>query len=1144
MATRYGMLVEAERRVPVVQVSLLGGVAAATDDGSPLDIGPTKCQAVLAALALSAGSAVPVSRLVELVWGDAAPRTAEKSLQSYIVRLRKSLGSDSIVRSGAAYRLEVDAASVDVLRFQRQLDAGAVEAALGEWTGLPLAGLEAGGLTATVDGLVEQWLGAVEIDLERLVESDTPAAIGSLTELTASYPFREGLWALLMTALYKVGRQAEALAAYRRAREHLVEQLGVEPGPRLRELEASVLDHDDQLSVRAPSTGASSGMPSGTVTFGFSDLEGSARLWADNREQAARAIARHADLVASAAAEHDGVVFATGGDSLGVAFHRAGDAMAWANTLQASIGVEPQSDGVAIRVRVGLHTGEAEERNNAYFGPAVNIASRIAAAAHGAQSLVSGATAGLLDGHELRELGTFRLDDSGVDHRIFQHGEGEHPPLRTEDRRQGNLPRRSGRLIGRDESLDVVTKAMTTSAVVTLVGPGGIGKTRLALAAARLIEVDLSDSAWLVELADIASPADVARAVADVMEVKESAGRSLTQSIAKALESKDALLVLDNCEHVVDGAAELARAISEQCTDARVLATSREGLGLAGEQLIVVGPLDAAGPGVELFNERAATADRTFDPDANREAVEEICRRLDGVPLAIELAAARARTLSPADLLTRLDDRLRILSGGRRVSVERHRTLKATIQWSYDLLSPAEQRLFRRLSIFAGSFDLEAVETVASDAELDRADVNTLLGDLVERSMVIVESGPHGRRFRLLETMRQFAADLLFEVGTGELIAKRHAEFVLAEVNNIEELLAGRAEIEGSTRLAELWPNVRAAVDWACTVGDLRLATALVRPIAMQAFLRRNYGEIGDWAERILAMTPLDDDEAIALGVVWAAFHYSTTQDREGFARLLQRCGEPNHLLVRHARVLVGDSDEDAAAVGLAAVVEMRRRGEEHLATLFEVFLGGAMLGSGLLAEHDAHADALLQRFRAEGPPTFLNWTLFMLGSSAAFQGDQERADALYDEAAAVELPVRTNSPNEILEARAAFRRGLHTQSFQILRSYVDELLEVENMSSASLACIEFINMMRAIDRLSDAAHILGHLDSTGMLGVEGPGFKLLVVDAIADVASSPVASAAHEAAVERQLDERDALVYIRGVLDQLIDQSDTALRP
>jgi DNA-binding SARP family transcriptional activator len=303
--------IESERSALEVQIRLFGGVAAATDDGEPVDVGPAKCQAVLAVLALSPGSAVPVSRIVRLVWGDEPPRTADKTLQSYVTRLRKALGADSIIRTGVAYRLDVTAASVDIVRFQRLLGLDDTEAALAEWTGTPLAGLHAEGLTATVDGLVEQYLGVVETDLGRRIEDDAHAVIGSLTELTATYPFREGLWALLMTALYRVGRQADALAAYRRAREHLVEGLGVEPGPRLRELESLILGQDEQLGVNRSSMGSVLGVPSGTVTFGFSDVEDSTRLWAAHRREMAESMARHDDFVTAAADRHGGYVFAT-----------------------------------------------------------------------------------------------------------------------------------------------------------------------------------------------------------------------------------------------------------------------------------------------------------------------------------------------------------------------------------------------------------------------------------------------------------------------------------------------------------------------------------------------------------------------------------------------------------------------------------------------------------------------------------------------------------------------------------------------------------------------------------------------------------------------------------------------------------------
>jgi predicted ATPase/DNA-binding SARP family transcriptional activator len=1133
-----------------VQIRLFGGVAAATDDGEPVDVGPAKCQAVLAVLALSPGSAVPVSRIVRLVWGDEPPRTADKTLQSYVTRLRKGLGPDSIVRTGVAYRLDVTAASVDVVRFQHLLAQDDAEAALAEWTGTPLAGLDADGLTATVDGLVEQYLGVVETDLGRRIEADAHAVIGSLTELTATYPFREGLWALLMTALYRVGRQADALAAYRRARQHLVESLGVEPGPRLRELESLILGQDEQLGVNRSSMSSALGAPSGTVTFGFSDVQDSTGLWSAHRREMAEAMARHDDLVTAAVDRHGGYVFATGGDSFGVAFHRASDASAWATELQAAMAGEQWPAEVDIRVRIGLHTGETEERGKGYFGPALIVAARLAAAGHGGQTLVSGVTSALLDRSNLRDLGTFRLEGVVAEQRILQLGDGEHPPLRTDDSHRGNLPRRLGRLIGRDTELEVIRDALANSPIVTLMGPGGIGKTRLALAAAERAGGTDGGGAWLVELAGNSSSSEVPRTVANVLDVKEGLGRTLTESIVTTLQSRRALLVLDNCEHVIDGAADLAHAVAEGCPNVRILATSREGLGLRDEQLVIVAPLEPAGAGVELFIERASAASLTFDPAASRDDVEEICRRLDGVPLAIELAAARTGNLSPAELVERLDDRLRLLTGGRRSSVERHRTLRATIQWSYDLLTPAQQAMFECLSIFAGTFDRRAAAAIVTDSDsgpdlvspnldLDLVDVDDvvdvvdLLGDLVDRSMLIVESGPFGRRFRLLETMRQFGAEHLSETGTTDVIAARHARWCLHEVTRIHELLAGLAEIEGVARLDELWPNLRAAVDWACATGDRRLAHELVRPVAAEVYLRSR-SEIGDWAERILAITPPDDEELIVFGLTWAARRYMRNLDKEGYERLVARYGEPDHPMIRYARAFLDDDYKGRAESAAQSIVELRRRGEHYIADVNElVAVGLTMLMTGRLEEHDALVTALVERYRAQGPPTCLQWALTYLGISASVQGRHHDAARFYEDAAAVDVPNRTHTLKNPLEARAALRRGEQSRAFEILRSYIDELLANDNVYIGKFACTEFVGMMVRVGHRPEAARILGFLESTDSIDVSA--LRSRFAGDAGWTESEFEDRMEHERTMGRDLDDRRALIFMRDVLDRLV---------
>jgi class 3 adenylate cyclase len=435
------------------------------------------------------------------------------------------------------------------------------------------------------------------------------------------------------------------------------------------------------------------GVPSGTVTFCFTDIEGSTRLWESVPSTMGTAIERHDELLRSAVESHGGYVFSTGGDGFAVAFARAGDAIAAAVEAQSALAGEPWPTGAAIEVRMGLHTGEVQERNGDYFGSAVNRAARLMALAHGGQVVASAATADVVADtlpSEIRlvDLGEHLLRDLSRRERVFQveaPGLGaDFPPLRSPDVLPGNLPAQPTSFVGRSDEVRDLIDSLGRAHLVTVTGVGGVGKTRLAVQVAAELVLTFADGAWLCELA-VAGDADtLAQVVASTLGVVQRAGRSLERSIVEFLRPNHLLLVLDNCEHLLDASGRLAAGILADCPQVRVLATSREALAVAGEQLWPLSSLDLPEPmggleatagyaSVRLFCERAASARPGFAlSEANVAAVTEVCRRLDGIPLAIELAAARVSAMTPAEIAGLLDERFRLLTGGRRTAVERH----------------------------------------------------------------------------------------------------------------------------------------------------------------------------------------------------------------------------------------------------------------------------------------------------------------------------------------------------------------------------------------------------------------------------------------------------------------------------------------
>ncbi len=558
-------------------------------------------------------------------------------------------------------------------------------------------------------------------------------------------------------------------------------------------------------------------LPSGTVTFVFTDIEGSTRLWDRAPETMESTLARHDGIVRGAIEGAGGSVFATGGDGFAAAFASVGDGVRAAEAIRAGIGAEPWDAAVPIRVRVGVHVGEVDERDGDYFGPAVNRAARIMAAGHGGQTLASTAIVEIAGRDGFTSLGHHRLQGFGAPEELWQLGLGAFPTLRSQ-RRQGNLPAAVSSFIGRDAELDEVTALVGEHRMVTMVGVGGVGKTRLALEAARRVADEFADGAWFVDLAPRRDADGVIEATASSLGVIPEPGESPQASVLEDLRDRRALVVLDNCEHVIDGVAALCGDILRDTTGVTVLATSREPVAIPGER---VWPMPSLPQATELFVERAREADAGFAPTAEEQGViTRICERLDGIPLAIELAAARTRTMTVAEIRERLDDRFRLLRGSGRGGVERHQTLQATVQWSHDLLDDSDQRLFECLSVFPAGFDATAADAICGPmVGLDDWDLRDALDRLVERSLIAADRDGDTTRYRLLETFRQFGEQRL-DPDTATALHRAHlSHFVQVALDAGVGYLERHADLDPDPWLVDR-DNIRAAMQWAIADRD------------------------------------------------------------------------------------------------------------------------------------------------------------------------------------------------------------------------------------------------------------------------------------------------------------------------------------
>ncbi len=605
-------------------------------------------------------------------------------------------------------------------------------------------------------------------------------------------------------------------------------------------------------------------LPSGTVTFLFTDIEGSTQLWEKHPQAMKSALAEHDSILKEAIESNHGHIIKSTGDGVHAVFTKAMDAINTAiraqRILQSLIPLDVLGSTTAaqLKVRMGLHTGEAELRDGDYYGQTLNRAARIMSAGQGGQILISDVAAQVAREHlpagvSLLELGEHHLKGLMHPERIFQltapELQKDFPPLHSVPTATNNLPTQLTSFIGRERERREAQGKLASTKLLTLIGPGGTGKTRLSIQIASEQLVNFKDGVWLVELAPISDPAFIASTIASVFEVREVQNIPLINLVIDYLRGRETLVVLDNCEHLVEASAQIANQFLHECPDIKIIASSREALGVDGETVFRVPSLkdDEA---TRLFIERATKAEPRFHvTDENASFVAQICSRLDGIPLAIELAAARVKLFSPKQIAERLDDRFKLLTGGSRTALPRQQTLRALIDWSYTSLNESEQRALRRLSVFSGGWTFEGAESVLGESEAMES-----LASLVNKSLVNVEEQESKSRYRFLETIRQYAMEKLLESGEAVAARDRHLDYVLRIAVQTEERMFGSETQEWLDQMEVEHDNLRTAFEWASS-NHPALALKLAYAIGGFWTVRDHISEARSWCQLVLDKT-------------------------------------------------------------------------------------------------------------------------------------------------------------------------------------------------------------------------------------------------------------------------------------------------
>jgi predicted ATPase len=798
------------------------------------------------------------------------------------------------------------------------------------------------------------------------------------------------------------------------------------------------------------------------VTFLFTDVEGSTRRWEADADGMRVALAAHDQVLRGVIQAHGGWLFKHTGDGVCAAFASPRSAVDAAVAAQRAL---------ELPVRMGLATGEAELREADYFGAVLNRAARVMAAGHGGQILLAESTAGLLNGVDLVDLGPRRLRDLPMPVGVFQVRAArlrvEFPPLRALDTTPGNLRPATTSLIGRESEVTEIEAAVKAHRLVTLTGVGGVGKTRLALEVAARLADEFPDGVWLFELAAVTDPAAIPDAVAAVLGITQQPGNTVTESVASALEGRVRLLVMDNCEHVLDAAADLIEAILAHSATVRILATSREGLAVPDEQVWPVHSLDAAAgidsAAVSLFVERAqgiAPGFSMLDGD-EAAAVTEICQRLDGIPLAIELAASRMASMTASEMRDRLDHRFRLLVGSRR-GLERHHTLRHAMAWSYDLLDDTEKTVLDRCSVFAGGFDLQSACAVAGSDDRDEYAILEVLDALVRKSLLIADRSSGRTRFSMLETIRQFGEDQLVASGAATEARTAHARYFAGREADILALWDSPRQREAYDWFTVELANLRTAFRWAADQGDLDTAAIIATYAAFLGVLVHNYEPIA-WAEELIQPACAVDHPRLAFLYVMASACWMAGRIEEdvGYADAAQ-------LVIgsgRHDEVPFGGE----AALGTAyAFIGQPERWVEWCRTqlargrdthgIIRTYLVFALTLAGCGEEARAAATGLIDTAEATRNPFVLSFALYVHGF--AFR-DADPDGAL--DAARRGLVIARDSGNRYVET---------------LLAGVLSYLEAEH--GDPLAALDYVTL--AIGNFHDAGNTTGVRAGTSIL--------------------------------------------------------------